>query len=185
MPMCSICQQPRSKHLRHWTEVKDHERFNKELDMMPDGIHAKIYKFWDFNKKNKNRSFILPAGRETGCSAVERASETDVEREEQERKLKDEWEALPDPKPDFFEWGCDKSKPQVLLMLRDTAMNGRRMSDRIKAADVLLKHGKVPPKQTLEIQGKEDNVNLDELLLRICELKHIPLEAIKPFLTIQ
>ena len=148
---------------------------------MPDGIHAKLYKFWDFNKSNNNLNLhhgVVPNRSATLC----RPQESREERDAATLKLREEWNALPEPKPDFFEWGADQCKPEILAMLRDTAVNGRMMSDRVKAADVLLKHGKIPPKQTLKIEGKDQDVDVDELFAKICELKGISQEQVNSLL---
>lgn len=207
--MCQICGNPRSKHLRHWTEVENHDRFNIEtkvpcssckgmkvingercqpcdgtgeigIDMMPDGIHAKMYKFWDFNKSNMNVNRSKKGGDR------QRPQESREERDAVTLKLMEDWKVLPEPKPDFFEWGADQCKPEMLAMLRDTAINGRLMSDRVKAADVLLKHGKIPPKQTIKLEGKDENIDVNDLLAKICELMKIPVDepvVLRTFLT--
>lgn len=175
--MCEICGNPKSKHLRHWTEVKDHERFNKEVDMMPDGIHAKLYKFWDYNKSNLNRN----TSPEQGGDLV-RPSESREKRDSAKAELMEKWLTLPEPRPDYFEWGCREYQAEVLESLRDLAINGRKVGDRIKASDTMLKHGKTPPKHTIKLEGKDEDIDVDEIFKKICEMKGIPEQKIKEIL---
>lgn len=171
--MCKICGEPRSKHLRHWTEVKEHDRFNKEVDMMPDGIHAKLYKFWDYNKSNLNVSLKNPY---STVATVVRPFQTREERDSSKAELMAKWLELPEPRPDYFEWGCREYQAEVLESLRDTAINGRKIGDRIKASDIMLKHGKTPPKQTLKLEGKDAEVDVEDLFKKLLEV--IPKERI-------
>ncbi len=169
--MCQRCDNPKSKHLHHWEEVKDHDRFNKETDMMPDGIHAKLYKFWQYNVANKNEGW-----------RVNRAGTLREDLKKRQQDLWDEYWKLPEPRPSYLEWACARTERDRFDLLDDRIMRARTDSILFKAIDLLLKHGKSLPKQTIELSGKEDKVDLDQLFKKLCALKNIPTEIFEKYI---
>lgn len=144
----------KNSKLRHWEEVKDDPHFNKALDMMPDGFHAKPYRLWAA-KPQKRR--LEPS--------VDEGQIAD-KREEIRRK----WEAIPEPRPSLFDFAAQESQLDAWQELYQISRTALFASDRIKACATLLEHGKSKPKQQIELT-KDESVDVDELWRRMLQLK--------------
>ena len=65
----------------------------------------------------------------------------------------DEYDAVPDPKPDFFEW-FGKAHPRILakVLLREMLI-GHQPGQALKAANTFLEFAKSKPKQSVEVSN--------------------------------
>ena len=167
--MCDKCKNPRAKHLKNLQEVAGNPRFDPATDTMPDGIHAKLYKFWEFNK-NANHDGM--------GGTVKQVSLSPGEMEFRHRVLQKEYAELPEPRPNYMEWASFKTESDRFRLLDEMSLNARLIVHRIKATSLLLQYGKSLPKQKIELTGDE-KVDLNELLRRICQLKNIPTEEVE------
>ncbi len=96
-----------------------------------------------------------------------------------------EYQALPSPKPDYFDWAALHEIRQTFDSLEKIALNAGRTSDRIKALAIRLDSTKPKPKQLIETSeagDKFDNLTPFELLKMALENCGIEPEKFKEFL---
>lgn len=157
------CPNPgRANHLIHKDEAAQNPIFTPELDMMPDGFHAKPLRLWAA-KKQKLR--VEPTIKKPDLDELR----------EQRRK---QYAEIPDPKPNYFDWLAlmdEEDRFWDAYWIRKTAMYP---SDRLKAIAHVNESAKSKPKQSLEILGGAKDVDLDDLLARILRAKGVPEEQI-------
>ena len=113
-------------------------------DIMPDG-RLKHPKFR--LKRIRNRQNALTEARQYTAEKTE--------------ELKERYDALPEPRPPFFQWAAGEEVATHYANVKRIAMHATRDSDRIKACAVLLEHGLVKPKSVVENTNKtEDAIDL-------------------------
>ncbi len=96
-----------------------------------------------------------------------------------------EYQALPAPKLDYFDWAALHEIRQTFDSLEKIALNAGRTSDRIKALAIRLDSTKPKPKQLIETSeagDKFDNLTPFELLKMALENCGIKPEKFKEFL---
>ena len=114
-----------------------------ERDIMPDGrLKSTRFRL----KRINNRRKALAAA----------AADTKVETDE----LKTRYDALPEPRPPYFQWAAQEEVSIHYESVKRIAMHSVRDSDRIKALSVLLEHGLAKPKQTLAVEQKESGAEI-------------------------
>lgn len=160
----------KSRKLKLLTEpsVMNNAAFNADTDSMPDGIHAKPYKYW---------ASVTAAIRH-------RRANDDIQAERHANKLKRKYDLLPDPKPPFFDWAASQPKTQFLVFtsLLRNAMAARSIGDQTKAGNAMLDHGKAKPKQAIEVTQGITGGEASELFRQLAQMSGIPAEAIETFI---
>lgn len=90
------------------------------------------------------------------------------------------YDALPEPKPDYFEWAALESRRDQFAQLERDAFCANRPSDRLKAINTLLEFSKSKPKQVvgLETDAKPDvDWDADKIIEYGLQLKGLGITA--------
>lgn len=135
-------------------------------DFMPDG-RLKLAKFRKAWKTHK--SYLKP-------------SQTDEELVKRQNDRWLEYQALPEPKSDYFEWASQRSRREQFDELERAYRNAERVSDKLKALSTLLEFSKSRPKTQLEVSQAADGipeVSNEELLRMALEMNGINYEKFK------
>lgn len=123
-------------------------------DTMPDG-RLKHPKF-------RMRRIANRAG------AIEAANQNPNHRgnKQNQQRRWEEYQRLPEPRPDYFEWASQHSRRELYDCLERIAFNSKRNGERIKAAASILEFSKSRPKQVIENQvvPQEVEVNPENLI---------------------
>lgn len=143
--------------------VSTSELFSPETDTMPDGIHAKPSPSW---QKNKHKLYKPPKKLTTFTVGGQVAA------------LNEEYDALPDPKPDYLQWASLKSMKTLFEELYRQSLMAERESDRNKAISTLLEFSKSKPKQTVEVV-ESGEVQFPDLFRRVAKLGNVPPEVVE------
>lgn len=120
------------------------------LDIMPDGRlkHPRFRRFRIANRAKALRAvaIISAEGREERWA---------------------EYQALPDPKPDYCEWAAQRDRRTHFDAIERIAMHSKRDSDRIKALSTIFEYTKTKPKTISEVLNKVEDaqdVSLEKIL---------------------
>lgn len=162
---CPVKDNPRSKYLRWAGEdvIKGDPRFTPEMDMMPDGFHAKPIRLWALRRP---KSYTDPRTNEPDFNALR-------------EKRRQEYMGLPEPRPNYYDWLAlmdEEDRFWDAYWIRKTA---RYPSDRLKAISQVNDASKAKPKQSLEILANAKDVDIDDLLVRLLKAKGMSDEAIE------
>lgn len=129
-------------------------------DFMPDG-RLKLAKFRKGWKTHK--SYLKPA-------------QTDAELTAKQEARWQEYQAVPEPKPDYFEWASQRSRREQFDELERAYRNAERVSDKLKALGTLLEFSKSRPKSQIELtdgSNEMQQVSENDLLKMALELNGI------------
>ena len=141
-----------------------------EKDIMPDGrLKHPRYRL----RRIANRTFANEAAKEYTS--------------EETADLKNRYDALPEPRPPFFQWAAQQEVYLHYLNVKRISMHAKRDSDRIKAYSLLLEHGLAKPKQIVEQQvaHTEEEVPLSKLLDTVLEASGIDPLMFRQFMASQ
>lgn len=139
-----------------------------DKDIMPDG-RLKHPRFR--LRRNKNRTDAL---------ARSMADPNHVHSPEAQQARWEEYQKLPDPKPDYFEWASQYSRREIYDNLERIAFSAKRDSDRTKAAAAILEYSKSKPKQIVENVNPEVRpATPDELLTAVATIFDKPVEYVR------
>jgi hypothetical protein len=99
-------------------------------------------------------------------------------------KIWDDYWKLPEPRPPYFEFACAATERERFDDLLYASKYAEKPSDRLKASDIMLRHGKPTPKARTASKPVvvEQNTDLKTLLLRLATLHGIPKEVLDPYL---
>jgi hypothetical protein len=139
-----------------------------EKDIMPDG-RLKLPKF----RNRWRKSTVLEPT----------VAEGDLETSQKARW--EEYQALEDPKPDYFEWASQRDRREQYDGIEDIFKNAGRASDRLKALALMLEFSKSKPKQVHEVSEATPqlgDVPMDEVLRGLLEVMGISYEKWQRFL---
>lgn len=145
--------------------LKDNAQFTRELDSMPDGIHAKPRKYWAQVHLQSNRLKIHKTAK-----AAQHCAE-----------LRDRYASLPEPKPEYLVWASEQSRPQLFDELFRQATRADNPMARVKAISTILEFTKSKPKTELEVIQKDFSGELPDLFRQLAQLAGVPPEAIETF----
>ena len=138
---------------------------NWETDIMPDG-RLKLPKF-----RKRRLEAILKAVKLNAESLAHK-----------DHKRRVEYDAIPEPKPDYFAWAVRRDEQDHYARLEQEFYLSQLTRDRIKAMALLLEFAKSKPKQQLEVTNRESDIALAEparLLQMVCELNGIDFNKVK------
>lgn len=166
---CPRKGQKASAHLR-WAglpEIADHPYFTKELDMMPDGYHAKPMRIWVLKPEPKHKEIAPTASEEQIQGRI--------------ADLKEQWKALSaDFRPDPLDFAAYETRWEIWEELYRLTLTAPNAAERTKAASVLLDFSKSRPKQQYEAVvtnvSESDNRSL---LRKALELNGLDPEMVK------
>ena len=150
-------------------EIKKSEGYvSAEWDIMPDN-RLKDTKFR--KKRLDNRKAALKASLD---------DPNHVHNPAYQQARWDAYQALPEPKPDYFEWAAQYNRREMYDNLERIAFNSTRDSDRTKAALAILEFSKSKPKAIVEtISSDVRPATPDELIAAIAMIADKPVEYIK------
>ena len=119
------------------------EPYDQGGDLMPDGVRL---------KKPRFRSDVIKKKLE-GRQVKESGIDTDQD------TLQEEYNKLPEPRPDFFQWAFERDQSKLYGILVKTArMPHSSGSERIKAISTILEFAKSKPKTQLEVSSANDQI---------------------------
>ena len=148
---CPNKDNPRAKTFLYVSEeIKSNPLFTRELDMAPDGWHAKPMRLWA-KKPQKKRA-------EPSASMEDLRAERD--------RLMEAWSKLPEPRPDPMDFAAYHTRWDQWFELRVMSKRAPLYGDRIKANSTLLDFAKTRPKQQFELLGDDLSKASDHELLR-------------------
>jgi hypothetical protein len=159
----------KTKHLLSLNDsfIVGNPHFTPELDTMPDGVHAKTRFKW--KKVYTNLETLKHYNTKKGQNHCE--------------KLKAEYDAIPEPKPEYLEWASERSRPQLFEELYRQAVSAKQGIARIKAISTILEFTKSKPKQELEVSRADFSGELPDLFRQLAQLGGIPSEAVEALIT--
>ena len=154
-PKCPTPNEPKSKtFLPPSAEIKANPLFNPELDMAPDGWHIKPMRLWAAKKQKRRMTEEV----------------TDAAISELRNQRRTEYQALPEPKPNYFDWLAMVDEEERFWDAYKIRKNASFAGERLKAIVSVNEASKAKPKQTIEVT-KEEGVNIDLLLEKILRAK--------------
>lgn len=136
---------------------------SKEWDIMPDNR----LKDTKFRKKRLDN-------RRNALASADQATQEEI------KTLWAEYDALPEPKPDEFEWMSRRTSRLRMDSLLRAGMHSIRDSDRIKALATWMEFERSRPKQTVEnINAEVRPATVDELLAAVAAVTGKPIEFVR------
>ncbi len=131
-----------------------------EKDLMPDG-------------RLKHPRFRLRRYRKPPQFTIPQLMERDGLRRQR-------YDALPEPRPDYFEWAAQETRKDQFAQLERDAFCSTRPIDRAKALGTLLEFSKSKPKQTIGVEtapATDVDWDADKIIEYGLQLKGIGISA--------
>jgi len=141
-------------------------------DLMPDGKrikHPRLRSDWIARAAlSRAKKFPTPTPEE-------------IEANDNERRR--DYDALPEPKPDYFEWASRRERQQHYLWLERLVFSSKSEHTRLRAINTMLEFGLARPKKAIEIStAGEEELTKEQVLELALELHGIDKDKFYKFL---
>lgn len=108
----------------------------------------------------------------------EQQAEMKAESDGDLEKLRETYESLPDPKPDYLQWAAEETRKQQFEIVFRTARESVNPATRLKAINTIWEFSKQKPKSVHEVQEPEGEIkeaSVDELFnMLLAEMGYDP-----------